>query len=58
MSKEYVEVPAVQDLYSTASDILGYDLLKLSLEGPASQLDKTEYQQPAIFVSSLAAIEK
>ena len=33
------------ELYSDASQILGYDLLKLSLEGPKSVLDETKYCQ-------------
>jgi hypothetical protein len=35
----------VRELYSDASQILGYDLLKLSLEGPKSVLDETKYCQ-------------
>lgn len=35
-----------------------YDLLKLCLEGPKSRLDKTIYCQPAVMVTSLAALEK
>ncbi len=42
-------------LYRRASDLLGYDLAKLSLEGPPERLDATEYSQPALFVSSMAA---
>ena len=36
----------------------GYDLLKLCLEGPQSELDKTIHCQPAVLVTSLAAVEK
>lgn len=35
-----------------------YDLLKLCLEGPAHELNQTQYCQPAILVTSLAALEK
>lgn len=35
-----------------------YDLLKLCLEGPKQQLNETRYCQPAVFVSSLAALER
>ena len=38
--------------------MLGYDLYKLCTEGPASELDSTVYSQPALFVSSLAALEQ
>jgi [acyl-carrier-protein] S-malonyltransferase len=54
----YREVPAAGWLFDRASQALGYDLYKLSTEGPADQLDRTEYSQPAIFVASLAALEK
>jgi [acyl-carrier-protein] S-malonyltransferase len=45
-------------LYEQANDILGYDLAKLCFEGPAEELDSTVISQPAIFVTSLAALEK
>lgn len=35
-----------------------YDLLKLCLEGPKNKLDLTVYCQPAVMVSSLAALER
>jgi [acyl-carrier-protein] S-malonyltransferase len=48
---------AAARLYQQAGDILGYDLAKLCFEGPAEDLDSTVISQPAIFVSSLAALE-
>jgi len=36
---------------------LGFDLAKLCFEGPAEELDSTVISQPALFVTSLAAIE-
>lgn len=50
-------LPAARQLYDRASGILGYDLAKLCFEGPAEELDSTVYSQPALFVSSLAALE-
>lgn len=44
-------------LFDVASAILGYDLRKLCFEGPKDQLDSTVYSQPALYVSSLAALE-
>lgn len=44
-------------LFEAATSILGYDLAKLCFEGPKEQLDSTVYSQPALFVSSLAALE-
>lgn len=49
---------AAARLYEQANDILGYDLAKLCFEGPAEELDSTVISQPAIFVTSLAALEK
>lgn len=48
---------AVVDLYNRASQILGYDLAKLCFEGPAEQLNATEFSQPAIFVTSVACLQ-
>ena len=50
--------PAARSLYERASAILGYDLAKLCFEGPAAELDSTVISQPALFVTSLAALEK
>lgn len=52
------EVPAAKALFDEASDVLGYDLLKRCTEGPKELLDSTEVSQPAIFVASMAAVEK
>lgn len=52
------ESSVANDLFSSASEMLGYDLLKLCAEGPAEQLDATVHSQPALFVSSLAALER
>ncbi len=52
------ELPAAKALFDSASEILGYDLLKLCLEGPADQLDATVHSQPALYVASLAALER
>lgn len=50
--------PAARSLYERASAILGYDLAQLCFEGPAADLDSTVISQPALFVTSLAALEK
>lgn len=49
--------PAAQALYDEARSILGYDLAELCFAGPADELDSTIISQPAIFVTSLAALE-
>lgn len=51
-------LPAAKALYDQASEILGYDLLAKCIEGPREELDSTAVSQPAIFVSSMAAVEK
>lgn len=58
MGKRLVEnFPAAKRLYDRAGEVLGYDLAKLCFEGPAEQLDSTVCSQPALFVTSLAALE-
>jgi len=52
------EVPAAKALFDEASEILGYDLLQRCTEGPKELLDSTVVSQPAIFVASMAAVEK
>ena len=59
MGKQISEqFPAARRLFEQANEILGYDLAKLCFEGPSSELDSTVYSQPAIFVTSLACLEK
>ncbi|XP_044269329.1 probable malonyl-CoA-acyl carrier protein transacylase, mitochondrial [Tribolium madens] len=58
MAKDLLKYPMARDLFELANYILNYDLLKLCLEGPKDKLDQTKYSQPAIMVSSLAAIER
>ncbi|KAJ3661173.1 hypothetical protein Zmor_005582 [Zophobas morio] len=58
MTKELMKFPMARDLFELANYILKYDLLKLCQEGPKEKLDQTQYCQPAIMVSSLAAIER
>jgi [acyl-carrier-protein] S-malonyltransferase len=48
--------PSSRGLYEEASSVLGYDIATLCFNGPAEQLNLTEYTQPALLVSSLAAL--
>jgi [acyl-carrier-protein] S-malonyltransferase len=50
-------LPAARKLYDSAGELLGYDLAKLCFEGPAEELDSTVISQPALFVTSLVALE-
>ncbi len=58
MGRQLVETsPVARQLFDRAREILGYDLADLCLRGPAEKLDSTVYSQPALFVTSLAALE-
>ncbi len=48
----YDEYPVAREAYEQASDILGWDLARLSFEGPKSELTLTCHTQPAILVHS------
>ncbi|MCC2639884.1 MAG: fabD [Nitrospira sp.] len=52
----YEAFPAVKAVYDEASTVLGYDVAHLCFEGPAERLNLTEYTQPALLVSSAAAL--
>uniref|UniRef100_A0A914UV70 Malonyl-CoA:ACP transacylase (MAT) domain-containing protein n=1 Tax=Plectus sambesii TaxID=2011161 RepID=A0A914UV70_9BILA len=58
MGKQLLDCDAAKHMFDAANHILGYDLLKLCLEGPKESLDRTIHCQPAVFVASLAAAEK
>ena len=45
-------------LFAQADEILGYSLSSVCFEGPDDRLNSTAFSQPALFVCSLAAIEK
>lgn len=49
--------PAAAALFTRAREILGYDLLEICRNGPAEKLNTTAVSQPAILVTSLAALE-
>lgn len=58
MARELCEsLPAARSLFEQAREILGYDLLDVCVNGPAEKLNSTVISQPAIYVSSLAALE-
>ncbi len=46
---------AAQATYAEAAGVLGFDLAKLSFEGPADILNKTDSAQAAIYTASVAA---
>ena len=53
----YETLAPARRLYDRANEVLGYDLAKLCFEGPEEELDSTVISQPALFVTSLAALE-
>jgi [acyl-carrier-protein] S-malonyltransferase len=50
-------LPAARRLYDEAAAVLGYDLAAVCANGPVDRLNATDVSQPAIFVTSLAALE-
>ena len=58
MGKEAWErYDTVKALFVQASDILGYSIADVCFEGPKEKLDSTDISQPALFVTSMAAVE-
>lgn len=47
--------PSVKAVYDEAASVLGYDAAELCFAGPAERLNLTEFTQPALLVSSIAA---
>ncbi|XP_071761782.1 malonyl-CoA-acyl carrier protein transacylase, mitochondrial [Centroberyx gerrardi] len=58
MGRGLLKYRNVKEMFSVAQKILGYDLLSLCLDGPEAELVKTVHCQPAVFVTSLAAVER
>jgi [acyl-carrier-protein] S-malonyltransferase len=58
MGRDWADAsPAARRLFDRASEVLAYDLAQVCFEGPAEKLDSTVYSQPALYVTSLAALE-
>eukprot|EP00930_Biecheleria_cincta_P057038 TRINITY_DN4303_c1_g3_i1.p1 TRINITY_DN4303_c1_g3~~TRINITY_DN4303_c1_g3_i1.p1 ORF type:complete len:861 (+),score=228.71 TRINITY_DN4303_c1_g3_i1:44-2626(+) len=57
MMTEVKDLPGVKSMLATAQSILGYDVLKLCLEGPEDQLEQTKFCQPAMYIGGLAGLE-
>ncbi len=53
-----INYPNVKEMFNIAHRILGYDLYSKCLNGPIEDLNQTLYAQPAIYVTSLAAVQK
>lgn len=46
----------VRDTYAEASDVLGFDMRRLSFEDPASEIDLTRNTQPALMTHQVACL--
>ena len=58
MAKELYDISGgAKEIFKTAEEVLGYDLKTIVFEGPAEELNKTVYSQPAIMAASLCALE-
>lgn len=55
MFESFMANDIVAKTFEEANDALGYDLKKIVLTGPESELNKTEITQPAILTASVAA---
>ena len=53
----YDASPRVRALFAAADEILGYPLSEICFSGPAERLNSTVCSQPALYVTSLAALE-
>lgn len=58
MGRKVIEIPIVKRMFELANNVFKRDLLSLCIDGPKTELDKTINCQAAVYVTSLAAIEK
>jgi [acyl-carrier-protein] S-malonyltransferase len=57
MGKELAQnFPAAKAIFEKADQILGFEISRLCWQGPAEALTRTEHCQPALYVTSLAAL--
>ncbi len=56
MGKDIVE--HAKDVFETASRIVGFDLARLCMDGPETELNRTENTQPAILTVSYALLRE
>ncbi|NLW90899.1 MAG: ACP S-malonyltransferase [Syntrophomonadaceae bacterium] len=49
-------IPAAAEVFRVADQVLGFQLSALCFEGPAERLEQTEFAQPAILATSIAAL--
>jgi [acyl-carrier-protein] S-malonyltransferase len=57
MGKDFYDTHAgARAVYDRAAELLDFDVRKVCFEGPPEKLSQTRYAQPAIFVTSMAAM--
>jgi [acyl-carrier-protein] S-malonyltransferase len=57
MAKEFIEnFSESKEVFEIASDVLGYDLVQLCLDGPAEKLNLTENTQPALLAACISML--
>lgn len=54
----YDQFTESREVFEQADDLLGFKLSEICFNGPEEDLNKTDFAQPAIFVSSLAVWKK
>ena len=58
MLSEYKDDPIAEELNYTATEILGYDLMNVCINGPESKLNQTDVLQPALLLASIIQFKK
>jgi [acyl-carrier-protein] S-malonyltransferase len=57
MAKEFIQnFSESKEVFELASDVLGYDLVQLCLDGPVEKLNLTENTQPALLAACIAML--
>jgi [acyl-carrier-protein] S-malonyltransferase len=54
----YQQDPAAKAIFDRANEVLGFDLAEICFHGPEEKLHATDISQPALYVMSMAALEK
>lgn len=58
MGKEFYDAfPQCRQVFSSASETLGFDVAKLAFEGTAEELSQTKVSQPLIYTMSMCALK-
>ncbi len=58
MGKDLYETyPVAKKIFDRAAELLDFDIRAICFEGPPEKLTQTRFSQPAIFVTSIAALE-